>query len=781
MPRKSQKQRFMNMVDNGYSAGQAAVALMRRKGNGRKNFNTFARSMYNVGDNFASMVKTRKGGVARKQGRYVFVQDKFYPYNMNQFNSMTERARATHYRNQMTGNQRRQRGQTIAMKQMNAIRNTRMNNSRSPTMQQAAMVNFTHTESISGIIGNGGGTNDPMIYTYQINPGLRGLLPWGAQVAYNFLYYRIVKMQFRLVSTCASTSTGRWAIGCDYDPYYDTTAVRSVDNIMQLNGKQGDVKDHIVYLLKPGLNKKNAANGLLIRGGQIPESDDLREYDFGNLYIGIESTDNSQLGNLEISYTVVFVNARPNVDSLSSDSYSQGTIFNQPFQNVVELSPNVPIIYKNDSENDAALIQFVCPYKGLMEMYVNGVGMSGAQGGFSIAENDSPYVCTGSTETINVAVSFIRTMGTTTDMVTQWWVDALAGGTIQFIPNDDWYNHENPDGALNLLRFWLTPATDDLKDNSGNTIVMNSMKRRSVFNPIMPIARLPRAAIRQGTQKNKRPDSEDDNEEQKYPQEESPEILILNRKSKKKQPGIDTYIKGGNCDEHALLLILCLLLCVAHSQIYPPYTKRPTQPTTVAPSTLRPTKSPTPKYSKFVPFKSSYVTAYGTSILPLNQTDDLVTREPMFAKINSTDFYLNHTGAVVITALFQVEGSNTLGTPPFNVQQITEGMVLNYMYMSSCDKLFVIGFYWVEITNGKNHFHLTPDTYTSGNVLSNWIFTPLNQFSTIGINKIFSVSTGECSVDYSLTNQPSMSPTNDPTPGPTNNPTPSPVGILIRK
>jgi hypothetical protein len=668
---------------------------------------------------------------------------------------------------------RKTEGQTIAMKQMQAMRKS---GAKRIGSYNTAVLNFSHTESIAGVVGNGGGTAEPAIYNYQLNPGLRAVLPWGGSVVYNFQYYKILKMTFRLVSTCASTSTGRWAIACDYNPYYDVTEVTNIDYMLQLNGRQGDVKDHVLYVIVPSMNKKNLSSGLLVRGGDISPDDDLREYDLGNLYIGIESTNTDQLGNLEVTYTIQLRDARPNIVSLSLNGYStasptsSGTLFAPQYY--LDNSVNRPANYTNyfnEFGNNGGFM-FNCNYKGLLELYVNGTGLMNLSYSTD-EENDAPFLVTQSEDVPNTTatVYFIRVTGTTTDVVSQWWVNASAGDTVQFVTNKLL--------TVNLIRLWLNTATNNLAGNSSNVLGSTNNVKKYGFRPIKKLPGMQmkleaeiealRTEIHANDTDAKEINADIDCHQSiiRASQPDNDEIISMSStrsfKEKDKEPklfqrpqqGITSRIKGGSTDENACWYFIIFFVWCLTAQIIPPSTRVPTSPTTIKPTrqpSVLPTDSPTTQAPTYVYYRSSAIFATGTNDLPLTNVDDYVNpiHARMFSRINGTAFSLNHNGLVLVT-LFTQSLSGDLDTPAYKFRAAPNSHIYeNYITVTTCSIDTQMSMQLLNMTYGAPMVVMDKQPATTGGtgLFTIGFFTPVDGYIDLTGSDYTSACVSGCSV-----------------------------------
>jgi len=298
MPSKNTKRRILKFLRGGQNIG-LAVANARKGGFTQENIaqgSKGAQMMWNS-------VKRRKGGVAEKNGRVVYIEDGNAP-NKAQYNAIVGKRKMV-FPSSDTGRK------LLAYNKKRNFRRTRLISGRPPpTIARLATSAMTEgrlagsatgndtslntntsiiakTESVAQITSSGRGSFNPDKFTYPINPGLNALFHWGAGVMQNYMLYRPMYLQVKLCSTCASTATGRWLIAFDYNPDLPTSSYDTFDQAVNLHSSYGDVKDHIFLNFKISELTRSKFN---IRTGFT--ASDLMDYDLGHLIIMVE-TDSS--------------------------------------------------------------------------------------------------------------------------------------------------------------------------------------------------------------------------------------------------------------------------------------------------------------------------------------------------------------------------------------------------------------------------------------------------------------------------------------------------------
>lgn len=138
-------------------------------------------------------------------------------------------------------------------------------------------------------------------YTFQVNPGLAGLMPQAAPAASLFSQYRFDKLSLRYVPTVPSTTGGRIVIVFNNnvlsEPPLSFTAAASYDNAVGFN------------VWDVGVRMECADNlWRFVRNGPVPDGADAKTYDAGLLSVLVENvaTEFPALGDIVCDYVISF-------------------------------------------------------------------------------------------------------------------------------------------------------------------------------------------------------------------------------------------------------------------------------------------------------------------------------------------------------------------------------------------------------------------------------------------------------------------------------------------
>jgi len=151
--------------------------------------------------------------------------------------------------------------------------------------------------------------------TFNINPGVNTTFPWLSQVAANFEQYKIRGMVVYLNSSSGSavgstnTALGIWGVVTQYDP---TEA--SFTNKQQAENYVGCQSAVPSQSLIHGIECKPSStviDKMYIRTGSIPDSEDLKFYDWGKFQVFTSGSQAvSVIGELWVSYDIEFYKPR---------------------------------------------------------------------------------------------------------------------------------------------------------------------------------------------------------------------------------------------------------------------------------------------------------------------------------------------------------------------------------------------------------------------------------------------------------------------------------------
>jgi hypothetical protein len=151
--------------------------------------------------------------------------------------------------------------------------------------------------------------------TFPINPGQSSLFPWLSAVAQNFEEYKIHGMIVYLNTlsgvAVASTNTalGLWGAVTQYDPTEpDFINKQQAENYV---GCQTTVPSCSLIHGIECVPNSNILNKMFVRTGAIPDSEDLKFYDWGKLEIFTQGSQNvNTIGEMWVSYDIEFTKPR---------------------------------------------------------------------------------------------------------------------------------------------------------------------------------------------------------------------------------------------------------------------------------------------------------------------------------------------------------------------------------------------------------------------------------------------------------------------------------------
>lgn len=148
--------------------------------------------------------------------------------------------------------------------------------------------------------------------TYKINPGLESTFPWLAQVAQNYVEYKIHQLIFSYKSTVADFAAASGQVGqiigvTQYDA--NSKPFTEKRSMMEYDASQScKTSSNLVMGVECDPTKNAGAPGKYIRTTPLEASKDLNQYDVGTFNIAAHDTpttyENQVLGEIWVSYTV---------------------------------------------------------------------------------------------------------------------------------------------------------------------------------------------------------------------------------------------------------------------------------------------------------------------------------------------------------------------------------------------------------------------------------------------------------------------------------------------
>ena len=148
---------------------------------------------------------------------------------------------------------------------------------------------------------------------YPLNPGMSKLFAWLSQIAINYEEYAIKQLIVTYKSTVAdfasaSGQVGQVIMATQYNPTADPFGSKE-EMMLYEGGMSCKTTEHMQHGIECDPAKLAGAEYKFIRAGNLPISEDLKEYDLGRLCLAITGTPATYagqiIGELWVSYTVV--------------------------------------------------------------------------------------------------------------------------------------------------------------------------------------------------------------------------------------------------------------------------------------------------------------------------------------------------------------------------------------------------------------------------------------------------------------------------------------------
>lgn len=172
-------------------------------------------------------------------------------------------------------------------------------------------VTYSNREFIKDIYAPA--ANSPFsVETLYINPGLLSTFPWLSQIAINFEEYELVQLIFTFKSTvtdfaAASGQVGQILMATQYNPNSDTFGDKE-EMMLHEGGMSCKTSESMVHGVECDPAKITGDGQKFVRAGQLPPTEDLKNYDLGKTSIAVLNVPSTyagqQLGELWVSYTV---------------------------------------------------------------------------------------------------------------------------------------------------------------------------------------------------------------------------------------------------------------------------------------------------------------------------------------------------------------------------------------------------------------------------------------------------------------------------------------------
>lgn len=148
--------------------------------------------------------------------------------------------------------------------------------------------------------------------TYKINPGLESTFPWLAQVAQNYVEYKIHQLIFTYKSTVADFAASSGQVGQIIGvTQYDANQLPMIDKRQMMEydaSKSCKTSSNLIMGVECDPNKNAGSAGKFVRTTPVDAQKDLNTYDVGTFNLAVHDAPatyaNQVLGEVWVSYTI---------------------------------------------------------------------------------------------------------------------------------------------------------------------------------------------------------------------------------------------------------------------------------------------------------------------------------------------------------------------------------------------------------------------------------------------------------------------------------------------
>lgn len=147
---------------------------------------------------------------------------------------------------------------------------------------------------------------------WALNPGLPDSFPWLSQLAINFEEYELLQLAYTYKSTVADFASSSGQVGqvvmcTQYNPNSDVFADKE-EMMLYEGGMSCKTTDSLIHGIECDPSKIAGAPSKYVRVGNLPPTEDLKNYDLGRTSIAVLNAPatyaGQQLGELWVSYTI---------------------------------------------------------------------------------------------------------------------------------------------------------------------------------------------------------------------------------------------------------------------------------------------------------------------------------------------------------------------------------------------------------------------------------------------------------------------------------------------
>jgi hypothetical protein len=181
----------------------------------------------------------------------------------------------------------------------------------STSQDETGTLRISHKEYIGEVYGNESGDNFHN-RSFPLNPGMEETFPWLSQIAQNFEEYEFHQLMFTYRSVVADVSSNNGQVGTaimvtNYNPA--TPAFTDKAQMMEYTASSScKVTESMIHGVECDNAKLSGTAEKYVRSGNLPQGEDLKQYDQGTFQLATANTptalaDNS-IGEVWVSYTV---------------------------------------------------------------------------------------------------------------------------------------------------------------------------------------------------------------------------------------------------------------------------------------------------------------------------------------------------------------------------------------------------------------------------------------------------------------------------------------------
>jgi len=179
------------------------------------------------------------------------------------------------------------------------------------SMDDVTTITLSNREYVRDVFAPAVGTVF-QVEQWPLNPGMSTAFPWLAQIAINFEEYEIVQLIYTFKSTVADFASSTGQVGqvimaTQYNPNSDAFADKE-EMMLYDGGMSCKTTESLIHGIECDPTKNSGASQKYVRAGNLPPSEDLKNYDLGRTSLAVvnppQGYAGQQIGELWVSYTV---------------------------------------------------------------------------------------------------------------------------------------------------------------------------------------------------------------------------------------------------------------------------------------------------------------------------------------------------------------------------------------------------------------------------------------------------------------------------------------------